>query len=82
MAIGLPCVCTDCFGGGARMMIEDGVNGLLVPIRDANALYLAMKKIIENPGLAEELSKNAVKIRDRLEPEKICSQMLSAILGE
>ncbi len=82
MAIGLPCVCTDCFGGGARMMIENGVNGLLVPIRDANALYLAMKKIIENPGLAEELSKNAVKIRDRLEPEKICSQMLSAILGE
>ena len=82
MAVGLPCVCTDCLGGGARMMIEDGENGLLVPMKDANALYLAMKKIIENPALAEKLSQNAVKIRERLEPEKICGQMLSAILGE
>ena len=41
-----------------------------------------MKKIIENPALAEKLSQNAVKIRERLEPEKICGQMLSAILGE
>ena len=82
MAVGLPCVCTDCLGGGARMMIEDGENGLLVPMKDANALCLAMKKIIENPALAEKLSQNAVKIRERLEPEKICGQMLSAILGE
>ncbi len=82
MAIGLPCVCTDCLGGGARMMIEDSENGLLVPVRDAQALYLAMKKIIENPALAEKLSQNAVEIRERLEPGKICSEMLSAITGE
>ena len=82
MAIGLPCVCTDCLGGGARMMIEDGKNGLLVPMNDAKALYFAMKKIIENPDLAEKISRNAVKIRERLEPEKICELMLSAITGE
>lgn len=82
MAIGLPCVCTDCAGGGARMMIEDHVNGLLVPMKDVNALYLAMKEVIENPELAENMSRNAVKIKDRLRPEVICRQMLDAILGE
>ena len=82
MAIGLPCVCTDCAGGGARMMIEDHVNGLLVPMEDVNALYLAMKEVIENPELAETMSRNAVKIKDRLRPEIICQQMLDAILGE
>lgn len=82
MAIGLPCVCTDCAGGGARMMIEDHVNGLLVPMKDVNALYLAMKEVIENPELAETMSRNAIKIKDRLRPEVICQQMLDAILGE
>ncbi|MBQ6267302.1 MAG: glycosyltransferase [Clostridia bacterium] len=82
MAIGLPCVCTDCAGGGARMMIEDHENGLLVPMRDVDALYKAMKEVIETPGLADKLSRNAVKIRERLRPDVICQQMLDAILGE
>ncbi|MBR6005967.1 MAG: glycosyltransferase [Clostridia bacterium] len=82
LAIGLPCVCTDCAGGGARMMIEDHVNGLLVPMRDVNALASAMKEIAADPALAQKLSQNAVKIRQRLEPDKICGEMLSAILGE
>lgn len=82
LATGLPCVCTDCAGGGARMMIEDHKNGLLVPMHDAKALCNAMKEIIETPGLSEKLSKNAVKIKDRLKPEKICDEMLTAIFGE
>lgn len=81
MAIGLPCVCTDCAGGGARMMIEDHENGLLVPMRDAQALYRAMKELVENPALAEKLSRNAVQIRERLRPDVICRQMLDAVLG-
>lgn len=31
IALGLPCISTDCDGGGAAFLIEDGVNGLLVP---------------------------------------------------
>ena len=64
MAIGLPVVCTDCPAGGARAVIQDHENGLLVPIKDANRLYLAMKEIIEKPELAEKLSTNAVRIRE------------------
>ena len=82
LAIGMPCVCTDCAGGGAKMMIEDHENGLLVPVKDADALYLAMKEAAENKELAEKISRNAVKIKERLKPEKICDAMIAAILGE
>lgn len=74
LAIGLPCVCTDCEGGGARMMIENRKNGLLTPIRDTQALYQAMKEIIEDPDLAQRLSAEAVKIREQLSIENIADQ--------
>lgn len=74
MAIGLPTVCTDCDGGGARMMIQDHVNGILVPKGDKQAVYEAMKEIIENEDLAERLSKNAVKLREELSVENIVSE--------
>lgn len=80
LAIGLPCVCTDCEGGGARMMIRDHQNGLLVPVRDTQALYLAMKEIIENPALAQQLSAEAAKVREKLSIEKI-ADLWEAMVG-
>ena len=74
MAIGLPCVCTDCAGGGARMMIQDHVNGILVPVGDVHAVYKGMKEIIEHPELAEKLSKEASKVREQLSINKIADQ--------
>lgn len=79
MAIGLPCVCTDCDGGGAKMMIKDHQNGLLVPKGDQNAVYSAMKEIIENKELSETLSLNATKIRDDLEASKIVEKWIDMI---
>ena len=65
MSIGLPTICTDCPAGGARMVIEDHINGILVPLRDKYAMYRAMKEIADNPVLAETLSKNAVSIKEK-----------------
>ncbi len=81
MAIGLPCICTDCPAGGAKMMINNRENGLLIPMNDVDALYKAMKELIDNAELTDKISKNAVKIRDRLEPDKICSQVMDAVFG-
>lgn len=39
MGMGLPVVVTDCPVGGARMVIQDGVNGLLVPVGDTKTMY-------------------------------------------
>ena len=79
LAIGIPCVCTDCEGGGARMIIQDHINGILVPVRDVQALYAGMKEIAENPVLAQNLSQEAAKIRDDLSIEKIADRWESII---
>ena len=71
MAIGLPTICTDCPCGGARMMIQNDINGILVPVGDEKAMYRAIKKVIENPDFADKLSKNAIKVKDTLNPKKI-----------
>lgn len=55
MASGIPCISTDCPVGGPKELIVDGVNGLLVPVNDANKLLGAMNKI-SNSEFAEELS--------------------------
>lgn len=74
MAIGLPCVCTDCDGGGARMMIEDHENGLLIPKCDSNALYNVLIELIESEELCKKLSANAAKVRYELTPSNIAKQ--------
>ena len=79
MAIGMPVVCTDCPAGGARAVIKDGKNGLLVPVGDAEKTFEAMKKIVESPGLAKELSSNAADIRNELSVEKIIEKWAEVI---
>jgi len=74
MAIGIPSICTDCPCGGAKMIIKNGVNGLLVPVNDSNKLYLSMKEVLDNPKKAEKLSTNGVSIRDTLAVERIVEQ--------
>lgn len=79
MAIGLPCICTDCFGGGAKEIITNGENGLLVPINDIDALKNAMVRMITEEGLAEKCSKNATKIKETHSTEKISKKWLEVI---
>lgn len=47
MALGLPVVST--FHGGIPELVEDGVNGFLVPERDAAALAEKLRYLIEHP---------------------------------
>lgn len=61
MAVGTPCVSTRC-KMGPEELISDGENGLLVPVGDVNKLTEAVELIIENPVLAESISKNGRNI--------------------
>lgn len=79
MAIGLPTICTDCPIGGARAVILDGENGLLVPVNDVQALYEAMKRIVDNEELAKKLSHNGAKMRNDLSLEQIAEKWLELI---
>ncbi len=48
-ACGLPIVTTDAIG--CRDVVEDGVNGYLVPVKEVAPLAAAVQKLIDNPGL-------------------------------
>ena len=79
MAMGMPVVCTDCAGGGARTVIDGGVNGLLVPVRDAEAMAAAMAKIADDGGFSARLSGNAAKINERLNEENIANEWATLV---
>ena len=57
MAAGCACIATDVVG--VRGVIEDGVNGLLVPENDAQAMALALSRLIQDPDLARTLGAKA-----------------------
>lgn len=71
MAIGLPTIVTDCKNGGERMCIDHGESGLIVPMRDPQALAAAMLRIAGEAGFGRKLSENGAKIRQRYSVTKI-----------
>ena len=77
MAIGLPTICTDCPCGGARAVIENGKNGLLIPVGSKSDLIVAMERIADRPELAERLSMNGSAIRNKLAPGAVVGSWLS-----
>lgn len=71
MVLGTPVISTDCPCGGPAMLINDGENGLLVPVGDAYALADAMRKLLSDEELAQKISENARKLAEELAPEKV-----------
>ncbi len=64
MAMGFPCVSTNCPSGGPAKLINHGKNGILVPVNDSKKLAKAILSLINNRKLKSSISKNAVHIRD------------------
>ncbi len=71
MALGIPVISTDCPSGGPGELIEDGISGILVPVGDARRLSEAIKKLLMNPGLAEQMGKNGEKVKEKVSPDGI-----------
>ena len=71
LAMGVPTISTDCPVGGARMMIQNNENGILIPVGDEEALYKAMLKIAEDSEFAQKISNNAINIKQEYSIDKI-----------
>ena len=48
MVLGLPVIATDCPCGGPRDLIEDGVNGILTPVGDADKMKENLQHILND----------------------------------
>lgn len=71
MSLGLPCISTDCPCGGPKDLIEDGVNGCLVPVDDADALAKRLAELLADPKKAEEIGRNAAMLQEEYLPERV-----------
>jgi glycosyltransferase involved in cell wall biosynthesis len=74
MAVGVPVVSTPI--SGIPELIDDGVNGLLVPSEDPGALAEAFLRLTGNSGLAANLSRNGREtIQSRFNGDTLAARM-------
>ena len=77
MMMGIPCISTDC--AGSDEIISDGVNGLLTPVGDQEALASAMLTLAEDPSLRKKISDEAIKTSSRFREDVVAGQWIKLI---
>ncbi len=77
MAIGLPVISTDC--GGVPELIEEGINGWIVPIRDPEALTVAIIHFLGLP--IDKIEKVRIEARRKVEKQHNEKQMVRGMEG-
>lgn len=77
LAIGLPCISTDCPIGGPEEMIDSGKNGLLVKTGDVDELADALNMLMNDEKMRLELGEAARNIAKELDEDAITKQWLS-----
>ena len=73
MAMGCPVIATDC-DSGPRDIVRDGMDGLLVPVEDVEALAGAMRRLASDEALRRRLGDAAQSVRVRYAKKKIVQQ--------
>ena len=71
----MPSIVTDINGANEIIIPEE--NGLIIPSKDAEALYRAMQRFIDEPELVKKMASNARKmVIDRYEQKYIWGELL------
>jgi glycosyltransferase involved in cell wall biosynthesis len=74
-ACGRPLIATDV--PGCREIVQDGVNGILIPPKNAIALANAVEKLVVDTALRVQMGKKSRKIAvDNFSAQKIISEYL------
>jgi glycosyltransferase involved in cell wall biosynthesis len=71
MSMGVPVISTDCSPGGARLLIENGKNGIKTERGNSDILAGAIVYMLENKDKAKQMSVEALKITEKFSEEKI-----------
>lgn len=62
MAYAMPCISTNCSGGGAKALITNEINGILLENDNPETIAAAMSRLSDDVEYAIKLGKNAYKI--------------------
>lgn len=82
LALGIPVIATDCPIGGSGMYIENGVNGLLVPVGDVRRMAEAMSRIADDREFSVRIGREGCKLRERNRIEQIADRFLASVSGD
>ena len=77
LAVGTPCVSTNCSPGGAASLINDGINGFLVDVGDVDGLVSRIDRLLLDNQLCSKFSLEGKKIKDDLNIENVGHLWLS-----
>lgn len=76
-AMGVPVIATDI--RGCREVVDHGVNGMLVPVQDPDALAAAITTLGESADLRDEMSRAAqTKAASTFDEERVVERVLSS----
>lgn len=78
MAMGVPCISSNCPIGGPKFLIQNGINGYLYQIGNQTELIDRIDDIILKDTI--NISKNSCKISKKLNPTKINKQWMDYII--
>lgn len=81
MSIGLPCIATDCHGGGSAFLIQNGENGILISRENINELIKNMILLIDDDDLCNRLGKKAYEINEYLDGDLIVGMWEEMIIN-
>ena len=81
MCMGLPVISTDCRCGGPAELIEDGVNGYLIPPGDGKALEERLRILLSDREKAEKMGRNASKLLEEYRPEHVDRTWMDYLLS-
>jgi len=81
MACNVPLIATRC-SSGPEEIITDGVNGLLVPVRDEEALAEAIVSLLKDKARAERLAREGRKRAEEFEVRKITEEYSNYLEGK
>jgi len=64
---------------GCREVVENGLNGYLVPVKDVKALAEAMIRLIQDPALRERMGKaGRAKVEQEFEERSVIKKVMES----
>ena len=78
MASGCPSIAFDC-DTGPREIIENGINGFLIPKENIEKLEIAMKELIFDEKLRKKFATEAPKIKEKFSNNQIVLKWLNVL---
>lgn len=79
MSMGLACISTDFPSGAAHDLIDNGVNGIIVPMNDVDCLADKLQYLIDNPDERRSIQSAAIEIRQKQNIDIIVDRWINFI---